>query len=137
MGPTVSLLFKVLSREGSGAGGVQTAKASRKQSSLSGKESAQGCLSMGFPRQEYWNGLPFPSPRNLRGPGIEPVSPAFTGAFTGGFFTTKAPEGTSITVFLMCLSREALPGTAASQFFFLAKPGALFQSVVYELREWY
>ena len=30
--------------EGSGAGGVQTAKASRKQSSLSGKESAQGCL---------------------------------------------------------------------------------------------
>ena len=33
-----------LSAEGSGAGGVQTAKASRKQSSLSGKESAQGCL---------------------------------------------------------------------------------------------
>ena len=30
--------------EGSGAGGVQTAKASRKQSSLSGKESAQGCI---------------------------------------------------------------------------------------------
>ena len=30
--------------EGSGAGGVQTAKASRKQSSLSGKESAQGCV---------------------------------------------------------------------------------------------
>ena len=31
-------------RLGSGAGGVQTAKASRKQSSLSGKESAQGCI---------------------------------------------------------------------------------------------
>ena len=52
-------------------------------------------------------------------------------------YSPHAPEGTSITVFLMCLSREALPGTAASQFFFLAKPGALFQSVVYELREWY
>ena len=34
----------VLCAEGSGAGGVQTAKASRKQSSLSGKESAQGCI---------------------------------------------------------------------------------------------
>ena len=33
-----------LGAEGSGAGGVQTAKASRKQSSLSGKESAQGCI---------------------------------------------------------------------------------------------
>ena len=36
--------FLALNAEGSGAGGVQTAKASRKQSSLSGKESAQGCL---------------------------------------------------------------------------------------------
>ena len=36
-------------------------------------------LSMGFPRQEYWSGLPFPSPGNLPHPGIEPVSPALTG----------------------------------------------------------
>ena len=28
-------------------------------------------LSMGFSRQEYWSGLPFPSPRNLPSPGIE------------------------------------------------------------------
>ena len=33
-------------------------------------------LSMGFPRQEYWSGLPFPSPGNLPDPGIEPRSPA-------------------------------------------------------------
>ena len=33
-------------------------------------------LSMGFPRQEYWIGFPFPSPRDLSWPGIEPVSPA-------------------------------------------------------------
>ena len=33
--------------------------------------------SMGFSRQEYWNGLPFPSPGNLPDPGIEPRSPAF------------------------------------------------------------
>ena len=33
-------------------------------------------LSMGFPRQEYWSGLPFPSPGDLPDPGIKPVSPA-------------------------------------------------------------
>ena len=32
-------------------------------------------LSMGFPRQEYWSGLPFPSPGALSDPGIEPASP--------------------------------------------------------------
>ena len=32
--------------------------------------------SMGFSRQEYWSGLPFPSPRDLPNPGIEPGSPA-------------------------------------------------------------
>ena len=31
---------------------------------------------MGFSRQEYWSGLPFPSPRDLSNPGIEPWSPA-------------------------------------------------------------
>ena len=33
-------------------------------------------LSMGVPRQEYWSGLPFPSPGDLPDPGIEPGSPA-------------------------------------------------------------
>ena len=33
--------------------------------------------SMGFSRQEYWSGLPFPSPGDLLDPGIEPRSPAF------------------------------------------------------------
>jgi len=33
-------------------------------------------LSRGFPKQEYWDELPFPSPGNLPKPGIEPVSPA-------------------------------------------------------------
>ena len=36
----------------------------------------QALLSMGFSRQKYWSGLPFPSPRNLPDPGIEPGSPA-------------------------------------------------------------
>ena len=33
-------------------------------------------LSMGFIRQEYWSGLPFPSPGDLPNPGIEPGCPA-------------------------------------------------------------
>ena len=33
-------------------------------------------LSMGFSRQEYWSGLPFPFPGDLPNPGIEPGSPA-------------------------------------------------------------
>ena len=35
----------------------------------------QAPLSMGFSRQESWNGLPFPSPGDLPNPGIEPGSP--------------------------------------------------------------
>ena len=34
----------------------------------------QAPLSMGFSRQEYWSGLPFPSPGDLLDPGIEPRS---------------------------------------------------------------
>ena len=41
--------------------------------------------SMGFPRQEYWRGLPFPSPGDLPNSGIEPTSPALS----GGFLSTK------------------------------------------------
>ena len=36
----------------------------------------QAPLSMGFFRQEYWSGLPFPSPGDLPNPGIKPRSPA-------------------------------------------------------------
>ena len=47
----------------------------------------QAPLSMGFPRQEHWNELPFPSAGHLPDPGMEPVSPALA----GGFFTTGPP----------------------------------------------
>ena len=46
-------------------------------------------LSMGFSRQEYWSGLPFPSPEDLPDPGIKPVS-LKSCALVGGFFTTSA-----------------------------------------------
>ena len=45
----------------------------------------QAPLSTGFPRQEYWSGLLFPSPGDLSNPGTEPVFPVLA----GGFFTTS------------------------------------------------
>ena len=36
----------------------------------------QALLGIGFPRQEYWSGFPFPLPRDLSDPGIETSSPA-------------------------------------------------------------
>ena len=46
-------------------------------------------LSLGFSRQEYWSGLPGPSPGDLPHPGIEPVS-LMPPALAGNFFTTSA-----------------------------------------------
>ena len=43
-------------------------------------------LSVGFPRQKYWSGLPFPPSGDLPDPGIAPASPALV----GGFFTTES-----------------------------------------------
>ena len=48
----------------------------------------QAPLFMGFSRQEYWNGLPFPPLGDLSNPGIEPVSSA-SPALAGGFFITE------------------------------------------------
>ena len=45
-------------------------------------------LCMRFPRQEYWSGLPFPSPGDLPDSGIKPTSPALAGRF----FTTEPPR---------------------------------------------
>ena len=44
-------------------------------------------LSLVFPRQEYWSGLPFPSPGDPPRPEIEPQSPAL---LAGRFFTTES-----------------------------------------------
>ena len=55
----------------------------------------QAPLSMGFPRQEYWNGVSFPPPGDLPHPGNELESP-LSPELAGGFFTTsvtwEAPE---------------------------------------------
>ena len=47
-------------------------------------------LFMGFPRQEYWSGLLFPSPGDLPDPGIEPASPAMAGGFLSQWAAREA-----------------------------------------------
>ena len=49
----------------------------------------QAPLSMGFSRQEYWSGLPFPPLGDLPDPGIEPIS-LISPVLVGGLFTTTA-----------------------------------------------
>ena len=57
-------------------------------------------LSMGFSRQEYWSGLPYPPPGDLPNPGIEPMS--FTSpALAGRFFTTSATWEAPICIILI------------------------------------
>ena len=51
----------------------------------------QAPVSMGFPRQEYWSVLPFPSPGDLPVSDIEPISPALAGRI----FTTEPPGKSS------------------------------------------
>ena len=50
----------------------------------------QAPLSIGFPRQEYGSGLPFPSPGDLPDPGMEPASLASL-LLAGRFFNTEPP----------------------------------------------
>ena len=75
---------------------------------------------MGFSRQEYWSGLPFPSPGDLPDPGIEPASPALAGIFY------PCPQESRICIwvscgpnssFLVALTPPALPlGSLSSGF---------------------
>ena len=69
-------------------------------------------LSMGLPRQEYWNGLSFNFPGDLSDPGIEPVS----STLAGGFFITE-PPGNPIRVMLTTWSE--LIDTLSAFFLFL------------------
>ena len=57
----------------------------------------QAPLSMGFPMQEYWTGLPFHSPGDLPDPGIELASLA-PPTLAGGFFTSSATREALVTL---------------------------------------
>ena len=78
----------------------------------------QALLCLGFPRQEYWSGLPLPTPGDLPKPGIEPVSFVFP-ALACGFFTT-VPPGKPMTQFrlvqhILCLAHSVIYATDVYQ----------------------
>ena len=60
----------------------------------------QASLSMGFPRQEHWSGLPFPSPRDLPRSVIEPPSPAMAGRV----LTTEPPGKLIVIMLVGCIT---------------------------------
>ena len=63
----------------------------------------QAPLSMGFPRQGYWNGLSFPTPGGLPDPGIK-LQSLESPELAGGFFTTSTTW--EALIILKCLDRE-------------------------------
>ena len=77
--------------------------------------------SMEFSRQDYWSGVPFPSPGDLPDPGIKPeslMSPALAGSFFTTSATWEAPQESLLLLLLSRLShvrRLATPWTAAYQ----------------------
>ena len=61
-------------------------------------------LSMGFSRQEYWSGSPFPPPGDLPHPGTESKSPTSL-ALASGFFTAEPPGG-PLDLFSLCYKND-------------------------------
>ena len=62
----------------------------------------QASLSMGFSREAYWSGLPFPFPGDLPDPELKPASPALA----GGLFTAEPPGMLPKTTLLSCLQES-------------------------------
>ena len=70
---------------------------------------------MGFPRQEYWCGLPFPFPEDLPDPGIEPASLELTGRF----LTTEPPGKPNVTYVLEPFMVQAIEGYGLPETIFM------------------
>ena len=86
--------------------------------------SHQAPLSMGFSRQEYWDGLPFPSRGNLPDPGLKPGSPVLQ----GDSLLAKAPGKPSLAETLPQIHLGSSPKgqpTTALHHWFLFIPGDL------------
>ena len=85
-------------------------------SATPGAAARQAPLFMGFPRQDYRSGLPFPSPEGLPDPGIEPPSPALA----GGFFTTAPPGKPALEIQRQkCTEKEGVKIKPLNDTFFL------------------
>ena len=66
----------------------------------------QAPLSMEFPRQEYWSGVPFPPPGDFSDPGIKTTSPMFL-ALAGGQFATEPPGKPTVSIISMVAAAAA------------------------------
>ena len=92
--------------------------------------SPPGSSIYGFSWQEYWSGLPFPSPGDHPCPGIEPTSSCTQGLnscllhCSGGFFTTEPPEKTPALLGLMSTTQWVKLAAAQHQHF------AIFQILI-------
>ena len=64
-------------------------------------------LSMGFPRREYWSGLPFPSPGDLPDPGLEPTSSALQAMLYG--WATREAQPSLLLISLLPNNFLSLP----------------------------
>ena len=90
----------------------------------------QAPLSMGFSRQEYWSGLPFPPPGDLPDPRIEPKS-LISPASAAGFFTTSTDWEAHSLLQAIFLNQGSNSGLLHCRFFTVrttrekAKPAAL------------
>ena len=74
-----------------------------------GTAARQAPLSMGFFRQEYWTGLPFPPPGDLPDPGIKPVSPIAPALQADSLPTEPSHQLLNIEMLLTSLVRAAAP----------------------------
>ena len=83
----------------------------------------QAPLSLGFSRQEYWGGLPVPSPGDLPNPGIKPRSPALQADSLPTELLATVNRmamniGVHISFQLRYMPRTGIPGSYALPFFF-------------------
>ena len=79
---------------------------------------------MGFSRQKYWSGLPFPFPGDLLDPGIEPTSPIVAGRF----FTTGPPGKALILLYAHVYRHSSLCTVLVIQQFVAAAAARSLQS---------
>ena len=90
----------------------------------------QAPLSMGFPRQKYWSGLPFFSPGDLPDPGVEPVIPALA----GGFFTIWATRGARLCTWGRCKGKKWVRKLSRVKFWF--SWGGILSPLLYLASGW-
>ena len=77
----------------------------------------QASLSVGSSRQEYWTGLPLPSPEDLPNPGTELVSPATE----GGFLTTEPPGRPQMNAYMLEKRKAMLTAKCSEEYVYKAR----------------